>query len=495
MLLAFLEFIWTTIKSSKSYILSHKLLTFGIVVIGIGIGLVFVETLRGIGIIGPVFVEILRLDIKAISWPGMVVIGVGIVGLGVLKPKILWISIGIIGMGIGLIFAENLYVPSEQKEQSKPVSLNSVESQNEKAEEKEQSKPVSLNSVESQNEKNKKMVQKDPLKPVLKESLEKLFSWDMKTIFWLGIVVIGIGVMILGFAVYKHKMIGILGVVVSAVGIILAKIPGDNLLTDVKDMLFPLHSLATNTSKIDTTLKNVEKHINSTLQYLNTHTNTHLQAIQDSLTEAEKRLGGQIQKLSEIKQISEDLKSQEATINSIKNALKFQDSLTTTLKSQKDNLTTALESQKVSLATLESQKVRLTTTLDSQKATTDSIKDELAKAEKAQNSVRLLVDTEQNLIAYGFLITETRFIFKKSYRLVKKLSAEDTLVTTEKPFSLESALQELVGGSSPLELEALVSHSGKLKEYAYTIVKGDSTYITFKSFLGGMDILAVVKKN
>ena len=320
-------------------------------------------------------------------------------------------------------------------------------------------------------------------------------------IFWLEIVIICLGVAIAWVELFKYIKIslltGILTVVVAAVGVILAELSSGKLPKKVENIVSPLTSLATHTSDIDTRLQNVVTNtsdidtrlqnvvtntsdIDTTLQKLvkkNSVNNAYLKAIKDSLTEAGKHVAGQIQQLK--KKInkyqsntdSQTVKALQAEIALISKDLEFQ------LKSQK--------------ATTR----RIKDELESQKATTKKIRQKLDKARQVQNSVRLLVGTEQNLIDYGFLITKTRFIFIKSYRLSREFSAEDTLVTTGKPFPLESASQKLVGGSGPLELEALVSHSGKLKEYAYTIVKGDSTYITFKSFLGGMDILAVVKKN
>ena len=114
---------------------------------------------------------------------------------------------------------------------------------------------------------------------------------------------------------------------------------------------------------------------------------------------------------------------------------------------------------------------------------------------QAQNSVRLLIGTEETLKQKKLLET-SGFLWLKSYRLVKDLSADTSLVVIvpiDSSFALESAPQELVGGSGSLVLEALVFHRGKLKEHEYEIAKKDSTFITFKSFLGGRDILAVVE--
>ena len=201
-----------------------------------------------------------------------------------------------------------------------------------------------------------------------------------------------------------------------------------------------IDSLEKQTSSINTTLKNgIDSLEKQTLD-----NNAHLQAIKNRLPEIGKHLE-QIQQLDE----------QMQTVNE--------------------------------------QNAQLSKKLKSQKATINSIKEDLDEAKQAQNSVRLLIGSEDSLTNKGFLET-SGFLWLKSYRLVKELSAKDTLVTIGEPFPLESASQELVDGSGPLVLESLVSHSGKLKKHEYEIVKKDSTFITFKSFLGGMHILAVVKR-
>ena len=236
--------------------------------------------------------------------------------------------------------------------------------------------------------------------------------------------------------------------------------------------------MVTNTSDIDTTLQKLVKK--------NSVNNAYLKAIKDSLTEAGKHVTGQIQQLR--KKInkyqsntdSQTVKALQAEIALISKDLEFQ------LKSQK--------------ATTR----RIKNELESQKATTEKIRQKLDKARQAQNSVRLLVGTEQNLIAYGFLITKNRFIFRKSYRLSKKLSADTSLVAIapiDSSFAIESAPKKLIGGSGQLVLKRLVSHTGTLennKDYVKndgTTSKIDSTFITFTNpFLGGMDILAVVER-
>ena len=108
--------------------------------------------------------------------------------------------------------------------------------------------------------------------------------------------------------------------------------------------------------------------------------------------------------------------------------------------------------------------------------------------------------TEERLRKEGILKKKWhRLSDRLSDRLFEKCSEIDPLVTIVsigKPFPLESAPQKLVGISGPLELEALVSHSGKLKKHEYEkIVKRDSTFITFTDpFLVGMHILAGVRR-
>ena len=226
--------ILSKIKSSINYLLRQKLLFLSIGIIGIGVGLILAETLYEpsepkdlskseservdttssnknekeeektppkpvLRKLAETLYNSSRItNIKVIFWQGIAIACVGIVGLIVLKPwmfrqsRIFRLSIGIIGLGIGLILAETLYVPSE------PVET-ALSNKNEKEEEK------------------------TPSKPVLLELAEILYNssriTDIKAIFWLGIVSVGIGVMILGFAGGARNMIGILGVVIALVGI------------------------------------------------------------------------------------------------------------------------------------------------------------------------------------------------------------------------------------------------------------------------------------
>ena len=113
--------------------------------------------------------------------------------------------------------------------------------------------------------------------------------------------------------------------------------------------------------------------------------------MKDSLTKAGQQLDSTMKAFNDqntkIDSISIDMKFQEATIESIKRALKSQtDNLTKALKSQTDNLTKAMETQIASL----------TEDLKSQKSIINSIKAELDKAKKAQNSVPLLVGSEDS---------------------------------------------------------------------------------------------------
>jgi len=84
--------------------------------------------------------------------------------------------------------------------------------------------------------------------------------------------------------------------------------------------------------------------------------------------------------------------------------------------------------------------------------------------------VSLLIGTEENLKNEGFL---------------KKNGIG---------YPIESVPQELVGGSGPLMLKALVSHIGTLKKNKDYTVKNDSIITFINSLLGRMDILAVVER-
>ena len=448
---AVLKFIRSTIKSSKSYISNKKLLVVGIGIIGIGVGLIFAETpIKLWPEITTVFIGVTIL-----------VLGVGLVRFVIFKfwrlwPEIVTVYIGIIilGLGIGLVIPDILFFPKGEI-----LGIETI-----------------------------------------------LF------IFWLGIATIFIGVMIAWLAVYKGRMIArgiaIAGVMTPIVGIILAHLSGgdlqekvgkirEELQKRVEEIVNPLDSIVSNTSGMDTTLKAVKEHtsgMDTTLKAVKEHTsdidslvkqtsenNDQLTAIIDNLTEARKHLGKQIH------QLGEDIKNYQSNIdNQTVKALNDKIAqLSENLKFQKDSLATALNSQKVSL----------TTTIESQKATIDSIKDELDKAKKAQNSVRLLIGSEDSLKKGGFLNTDRPFpyLWAKS-NLSKKLSAKDTLVTIGEPFPLESAPQELVGGSGPLKLTALVSHTGSLKENKDYTVKNDSIITFINPLLGRMHILAVVER-
>ena len=281
---------------------------------------------------------------------------------------------------------------------------------------------------------------------------------------------------------------------VAAVGVILAELSSGELPKAVTDIVFPLSSLAKNSSKIDTTLQNLVKQnskIDTTFQNLvkqNLKIDTTLQNLVKQNSKIDTTFQNLVKQNSKIDTTLQNLVKQDSVNNA--RLQDIRDSLTKVVKSQ--NLVIHTSDNNAHLQTIrdsltkvvKSQTDSLTEALESQKVAIDSIK-------HAQNSVRLLVGIEEKLKQKKFLET-SRFLWLKSYRLVKELSSKDTLVTIGEPFPLESAPQELVG-SGPFELKALVYHRGKLKKHEYTIVKKDSTFITFKSFLGGMDILAVVE--
>ncbi len=536
-------------KTSIDYILSHKLWTFGIVVIGIGIGLVFVE--------------ILRLDIKAIFWPGMVVIGLGIVGLGVLKSRILWLSIGMIGLGLGLVLATFLLEISSLSDIKAifwlgigVVLLGGIVGFCVFDEPKPQTLWLSAGIIclgiglvlaafllEISSLSDIKaifwlgigvvllgIVGLGVLKPrilwlsigiiclgiglifaetlyvqqksVLWELVETLYSSlkDMTAIFRLGIILVGIGVMILGFAVCKHNMIGILGVVVSAVGIILGSIPDDDLLDTVKYMLFPLHSIATSTANVDTKLQAVKTHtsdIDSKLQKVVEQTKGIDSLVEqtkgiDSLVEQTKGIDSLVEQTKGIDSLVEQTKGIDSLVDSlIKHTSRIDDLVDSLVKTVADR---TLDDQTVNA--LNNKIDQVSGDLKSQKATIETIKDELDKAKKAQNSVRLLTDFEDSLKSKGFLNTDRsiRWLWlKKYYNLSKYLGTDSSSV---KMVPIGQAYTLKVQDSLSVKLKRLVSHLGTLKkDKDYTMVENDSTTITFiNPLLGRMDILAVVKR-
>ena len=618
-MLAFLKFIRCTIKTSIDYILSHKLLTLGIVVIGVGIGLVFVETLR--------------LDIEAIFWSGIAMVGVGIVGLAVLKTRILWLSIGIIGMGIGLVIAGSPFylekkeifwlgigmsyigamiailkslidaISSEKcltnkisrilwltvgigiiglgvglvkagpkiekavlvkvgseiqqiglkieeegleiekavlvkadseiqqvgsKIEEKGLKIKEAGSEIQQVGSKIEEKGSEIQQVGSKIEEKGSEIQQvgSEIKKADVETLRAelvkvglqieeagseiqqggseikkaglnlinlikmlwlwiavvgflgvtmvivlvryflptkiLWLWRaivLKTIIagqllglvlagmvvidyenmilWLGIMILWLGIMIGWYAVLKEKMIGMASVGVAILGIILTGLSGDELTNAVIDIGSNLPKLASNVSSIDDKLEKVE---------------TQTKGI-DSLVEQTKGIDSLVERTKGI----------DSLVNS-------------------------------GIDTL----VKLTLNTNSH---LQVIRDSLAKEKKAQNSVCLLIGTEDTLKTKNLLNTDrswSSLFLKKSYRLLKKLSAEDSSVTISirDSLTIESS-PKLVKGSGSLVLKELVDHNGKLKKYQYEKIEKNGhtkTIIFTDPFLGGMHILAVVER-
>ena len=132
----------------------------------------------------------------------------------------------------------------------------------------------------------------------------------------------------------------------------------------------------------------------------------------------------------------------------------------------------------------------------------------LDEVRKVQNSVRLIVGTEKRLKEEGFLKTGRGVSFRKWYKLIGKPESDDTRVklvpiNQQLHLTLQAIPKALVDRSGRLELAALVDRSGKLKkgrDYKVSKSRGTrgstgTTIITFtnKDFLGGADVLAVVK--
>ena len=512
-MLAFLRYIRSTIKSSKSYILNKKLLVVGIGIIGIGVGLIFAETpIKLWPEIATVFIGVTIL-----------VLGVGLVRFVIFKfwklwPEVATVYIGIIilGLGIGLVIPD---IPFFHK--GEILGIASI-----------------------------------------------LF------IFWLGIATIFIGVMIAWFAVYKGRMIArgitIATVVTPIAGIIFAELSGgklqekvgeirSELQAKVKEIVNPLDSIVSNTSANNSSLQNLIKHTsannsslqnlikhtsanNSSLQNLIKHTSAnnsslqnlikHTSANNSSLQNLIKHTSANNSSLQNlIKHTSANnsslqnlIKHTSANNSSLQNLIKHTSATNTKLEAIKASLTDfqtvkALNAEIVQLSkNLESQKditKKIKQDLKFQKDTTRKIKEELDEAKKAQNSVRLLIGTEEKLKEKDFLKT-SGFSVLKSYRLSKKFSSDDSLIPIkheEKPLTLKvdgSGKLELTlvtiehiekplilnDGSGKLKLKELVYHSGKLKKDKYE-KKEENGKITINftnEFLGGMDILAVVKR-
>lgn len=125
--------------------------------------------------------------------------------------------------------------------------------------------------------------------------------------------------------------------------------------------------------------------------------------------------------------------------------------------------------------------------LDRQQKIIEEEKKRVQEARQNQNSVRLLVGTERYLKAYGFLKTGRTAFLRKSYKLVKKPTSDNSrvkIVPIGESVNIRSGLKALVG------------YNGKLKNGDdYRMKKhGWSTTITFTNrVLGGTSVLAIVE--
>ena len=116
--------------------------------------------------------------------------------------------------------------------------------------------------------------------------------------------------------------------------------------------------------------------------------------------------------------------------------------------------------------------------------------DDIAELKKARNSVVVYMASEGYLKENGYLDTARPFgrVFRKSYRLIRKLDPNDPAVR-KVPIGEELAFEG--------KLEALVDRYGQLKkgdDYDKSQEEG-LTRITFRGeTLGGVDVLAVIKE-
>ena len=428
--------------------------------------------------VGLLFTEILHSwEIMNTFWLGIAILGLGIAGLILFKPWmsqrswIFWLLTVIIGIGIGLGLAECLPVLSKLPEMLRKSSL----------------------------------------------------------IIKMGILLVWIGIIIYMFVKFKGKgkdrIIGIVALVVTIVGVFVAADKGllnavQNIGNNLPKLAAEIDTLATHTSGIDGVLKNgidsLEKRTSSinitlkngidSLEKRTSSINTTLKNGIDSLEKQTLSIDSLVKKTSDI-----DSKLQNLKIPPLINNIDLQD--------LRARLTMAEESLKVQIQQLD----QISAELISQTEVTQEIEEKLEshkntirKMKQAQNSVRLLIGSEDILTNKGILDTDRSIcsLGRKTYRLSKKFSADTSLVIADTslvvadtslvaiipigtlfPLSDPQKLK-LVGGSGPLVLKALVYHSGKLKERQYKWETGRDTTIIFTDpFLGGMDILAVVKRN
>ena len=470
-MLAVLKSILSKIKSSINYLLSQKFWTaVAIIIIGLGAGLVLLDLLEYLKYILNFLDRLIKSLWNILSefdigehikfWSGIMIVVLGMVGCVVFKPKpqvkrrskIFSLSIGIIGLGGGLVFAELL-----------PEILNKPDSP---------SAQIDSSSAQIDSPSNK------------------------KAIFWLGIAIVGAGLGLLGIARGRgsadrtSRTVAIVGVVVAIAGIILGK--DDNLVDSV-------NKIGKIALKIDTLNLGIDSLVKRTSGL-------------DSLVKRTSGLDSLVKRTSSIDSKLEKIFGLDTTLqglvrHSLKNDSTLQGLVRHSLKNDSTLQGLVRHSLKndSTLQGLVRHSLKNDSTLEKN---LQDIKNYLS--EQAQDSVRLLIGTEEKLQKAGFFKT-SRFLLvgRKSYELV--LSADDSLVVkvpTNKAFILEEYVQKLgeeaarklglvdsSGQFGQVELHKLVYHSGELKSYYYEIKRNNNeTSITFtRQFLDGMDILAVVK--
>ena len=150
------------------------------------------------------------------------------------------------------------------------------------------------------------------------------------------------------------------------------------------------------------------------------------------------------------------------------------------LRSQADSINTALLEAHTSIRRQEDHLKRMDLELGQSR-------DEIATLREAETSVRVYVATEDYLKENGYLKTGRR-IFRKSFKLVKRLDPSDPrvqLAPIGEPLRLEG------------EVQAYVDRFGKLKKgdsYTSKKVEGGQFDVTFiDELLGGSDVLVVLK--
>jgi len=209
-----------------------------------------------------------------------------------------------------------------------------------------------------------------------------------------------------------------------------------------------------------------------------------LQHVDDKLLAAVQKLNREVKKwrrlASEQKRMNQQLTEQ---IERMKVEKQGDKRSIAKLRSDADSLNSALLDAHTSIRR-QSDHIRKTE-LDLAQA-----QDDIAELKKARTSVVVYIASQGYLKDNGYLDTARPFgrVFRKSYRLIRKLDPNDPAVR-KVPVGEELAFEG--------KLEALVDRYGQLKKGEdYDKSQEDGlTRITFRGeTLGGMDVLAVIKE-